>query len=496
MTSSSPAASSGTPLRILIIEDSEDDAILLLHSLKRGGFNCSWQRVQTADDLRSRLAEQQWDAITADWNMPGFNGLEALAIVRESGKDIPFIIVSGTIGEEAAVAAMKAGAHDYVRKDNLARLSPALERELRDAEERKGRREATKALQSQFQQIVTIFDSLHSLVYVADPATHTLLFINRPGNKGREMLGRSCFEVLHGFDAPCTFCPAEQAFHANENASPIIREFQDTASGLWYQCIDRAIRWPDGRLVHLEIAVDITERKSMEQMKDEMISAVSHEMRTPLTAILGFADFLLTEDIPPEQQRSCLQTIFSETERLNELIGNFLELQRLKARTDPTTFRPLPLRSMVDRLVTTFHDSVARHNIVTTIPDGLPPILGNIDQINDLLSNLLSNAVKYSPEGGVISIDAYAEEGSVIISVADQGIGIPQSLQEKIFEKFYRIDNSDRRRMGGTGLGLTLAREIVLAHGGRIWVESTPGQGSTFHVALPAAPKLAEASPL
>jgi hypothetical protein len=479
--------SDGRPLRILLIEDTEDDAFFILHSLEQGGFNCSWQRIQSAEALRRCLDEKTWDAITSDWNMPGFSGMEALAIVRESGKDIPFIIVSGTIGEEMAVAAMKAGANDYVRKENLARLSPAMDREIREALERQGRRDAIQALHTQFQQIVTIFDSLHARVYVADPATHTLLFINRSGDRGRGMIGRPCYEVLYGGGSPCSFCPGEQTAREGENAPAMIREFEDIATGIWYQCVDRAIRWPDGRLVHLEIAVDITDRKSMEQMKEEMLSAVSHEMRTPLTAILGFSDFLLSEEVPPEQQRSCLETIFKETERLNELIGNFLELQRLRARTEATSFRPVDLRELAEQLLDAFRASSRLHDIINIIPAAIAPVMGDRDQLHDLLVNLISNAIKYSPDGGKVAVLARQEGDKIIIGVSDQGVGIPEALQEKIFDKFFRVDNSDRRKMGGTGLGLTLAREIVLSHGGQIWVESTPGQGSTFFVSLPAA---------
>lgn len=224
----------------------------------------------------------------------------------------------------------------------------------------------------------------------------------------------------------------------------------------------------------------------MEQMKEEMLSAVSHEMRTPLTAILGFSDFLLSEDIPPEQQRSCLETIFRETERLNELIGNFLELQRLKARTEATSFRPVDLRELVEQVLDVFRSSSRLHDIISIIPAAVVPVMGDRDQLHDLLANLISNAIKYSPDGGRVTVDSHVEGNSVILSVRDQGMGIPEALQEKIFDKFFRVDNSDRRKRGGTGLGLTLAKEIVLSHGGRIWVQSTPGQGSTFFVSLPA----------
>jgi signal transduction histidine kinase len=135
----------GTPLRVLIVEDSADDAALVERELRRGGYAPAARRVQTADEMRAALAGQAWDLVLSDYALPGFSGPAALAQVRESGLDVPFIVVTGAITDDTAVAAMKAGAHDYVMKDNLRRLVPAVQRELREAEERRGRKQAEEA---------------------------------------------------------------------------------------------------------------------------------------------------------------------------------------------------------------------------------------------------------------------------------------------------------------------------------------------------------------
>ena len=135
-----------TSLRVLIVEDSESDALLLLRALRQSGYEPASRRVESAAALTASLQEQEWDVVLSDFRLPQFNGLEALKLVQASGRDVPFILVSGVIGEETAVQAMKAGAHDYVLKDNLARLAPAIERELRDAEVRRQRRQAQDAL--------------------------------------------------------------------------------------------------------------------------------------------------------------------------------------------------------------------------------------------------------------------------------------------------------------------------------------------------------------
>jgi len=134
------------PLRVLIAEDSEDDALLVVREFERGGYDVTFERVETAEAMNAALDAKEWDVVLADYAMPQFSGLDALKLLQESGHDLPFIIVSGTIGEETAVAAMKAGAHDYLMKDNLARLAVAVERELQDAEVRRERKRAEEEL--------------------------------------------------------------------------------------------------------------------------------------------------------------------------------------------------------------------------------------------------------------------------------------------------------------------------------------------------------------
>ena len=230
---------------------------------------------------------------------------------------------------------------------------------------------------------------------------------------------------------------------------------------------------------------DITERKEMERMKDEVLSAVSHEMRTPLTAMLGFTEFLLENEVAPAQQKDYLRIVHGETTRLSELICTFLDLQRIKARQMVYNLMPLAVGPLLKAAAALFAGTADHHRITVQFPQDLPPVIGNEMRLLQVLNNLLSNAIKYSPLGGEVVLGAGWDGGGVTIWVRDKGIGISPDVQEKIFEKFYRVDGSDRRSTGGTGLGLALVREIVTAHGGRIWVESTVGKGSTFFVSLP-----------
>jgi signal transduction histidine kinase/CheY-like chemotaxis protein len=477
-------------LRILIVEDSEDDLFLILRELRKGGYTPEYLSVCTAETMRTALKSRQWDVVTSDYNMPGFSALGALRTLRESGLDLPFIVISGKIGEDQAVEVMKAGAHDYVMKQNLTRLLPAIEREIREADQRQRRREAEVALNKQFAQFKTIFDAMNAIVYVADMKTYEILYMNRYAAVvfGENWEGKRCYDFFQtGQLGPCEFCTNNRLVVDGEPQAAITSEHRNTRSGKWYQWTDRAIEWTDSRLVRLQIAVDITEIKEMEKIKDEMISAVSHEMRTPLTAMLGFTEFLLDNEIEPDKQRGILQTIHKETERLNELIGNFLDMQRLRGQIESRSLDTVPVLELLKQSASLFTINKGMYRVSVECPPDLPPVRGNREKLHQALINLISNACKYSAPGSAIVLSASLSEGEIRIAVQDEGIGIPIDQREKIFEKFYRIDNSDRRMVGGAGLGLALAKEIITAHSGRIWVEERVPKGSTFYITLPLA---------
>jgi two-component system, OmpR family, phosphate regulon sensor histidine kinase PhoR len=353
------------------------------------------------------------------------------------------------------------------------------------------RKKAEDALHAQFNQISTIFDALNAIVYVADLDKREILYMNEYGTTvfGSDWKGKSYAELMEASQtAPCKFFAPERVARGSEPQPSEVYEYKNSATDRWYQCMDKAIPWTDGRLVRMEVAVDITELKEMERMKDDMISAVSHEMRTPLTAMLGYTSFLLENVVDQTQQREFLSTIHKETERLNDLINNFLDLQRMKAQQVMFCFEALAVQPLLAESAALFAGVSKIHRLTVDVPSDLPPVFSDEAQMHHVLNNLLSNAIKYSPKGGDIILGARREEDdTVTLWVRDEGIGIAPEILDKVFDKFYQVDSGDRRSSRGTGLGLALARGIVNAHGGRIWVESTVGKGSTFYVSLPVA---------
>jgi two-component system phosphate regulon sensor histidine kinase PhoR len=236
---------------------------------------------------------------------------------------------------------------------------------------------------------------------------------------------------------------------------------------------------------------DITEIRNLERLKTSFVSAVSHELRTPLTAIKGFVSTLLQdhENYFDNQTRSeFYEIIDNECDRLKRLIDDLLSVSRIEAGKSlemrSASFSPLKVGIRVVRA----HKAFAKQNqLILDAPKELPTIIGDADKLEQILNNLLSNAIKYSPQGGEIRLIMRAENGQLKISVKDHGIGIPADKLERIFDKFERVDNSDTRRTGGTGIGLFLVKHLVAQHGGKVWAESKLGEGSTFHFDIPIA---------
>jgi K+-sensing histidine kinase KdpD len=229
--------------------------------------------------------------------------------------------------------------------------------------------------------------------------------------------------------------------------------------------------------------------QELDRLRSELIANVSHELRTPLGLIKVFCTTLLREDVEfdRETRREFLRDIDEETDRLERIVDNLLDLSRLESGRLRLNKRPTDIGQLVGEVVEAMGLDIqpVQHQLVCDFPSR--PLVAIIDpqHVEQVLRNLLSNAIKYSPEGGSITVGGRGDERQLLVWVRDQGIGIPHGDLERVFERFYRAENEATRHVRGAGLGLAVCRGIVGAHGGRIWVESTPGIGSTFYFALP-----------
>ena len=230
---------------------------------------------------------------------------------------------------------------------------------------------------------------------------------------------------------------------------------------------------------------DITKEFEVDQMKSEFVSTVSHELRTPLSSVLGFTELMLTKELKPERQKKYLTTIYQEAKRLTALINDFLDVQRMESGKQTYDKKYEDLASIIENVIETQKVNTTIHQFHVRKETDKTTVLGDRDKLAQVFTNLISNAIKYSPEGGNITVRIYERGNRLCVDVQDEGLGIPEEAIPNLFTKFYRVDNSDRRRIGGTGLGLAIVKEIVKAHEGEVTVTSELKKGSTFTVSLP-----------
>ncbi len=245
----------------------------------------------------------------------------------------------------------------------------------------------------------------------------------------------------------------------------------------------------------LWVVSDMTRAREAERLKNEFVSIVSHELRTPLTSILGYTELLLARSFTPSEQRQFVETVYDQATHLSKLVEDLLSLSRLDSGNMKLNCWVVSLHQVIGELTNQL-GQLERHRLLIRTADPLPPVFIDRDKVKQVLFNLITNAIKYSPNGGEIELVVQEFDHShadhppgrwLMVSVRDQGIGIAPEDLPRIWERFYRVDNTNTRRIGGTGLGLSIASALVELHGGHIWVESELDRGSIFSFTLPIA---------
>jgi PAS domain S-box-containing protein len=244
----------------------------------------------------------------------------------------------------------------------------------------------------------------------------------------------------------------------------------------------------EGRLQNIIAnVVDITRFREAEEMKSTFVSVISHELKTPVALIKGYAGTLRREDAcwDTETLDEGLTVIEEESDRLAALIDNLLDASRIQAGVLTLERGDVQLPELVSSVVDGFRLQTEIHQFELDFSEEMAPVLADEERLRQVLNNLLDNAIKYSPQGGTIRVGGWAESDHVVVFVADEGIGIPAGEQKRLFQRFYRVDSSMRRRTQGAGLGLFLSQAIVEAHGGSMWLRSEPDKGTSVFFSLP-----------
>lgn len=340
---------------------------------------------------------------------------------------------------------------------------------------------------SQFAALSTIFDALDLLVYVSDFQTYELLFLNSKCEKtfGTEWRQKRCYEVLQqGQTKPCSFCTNPRLVKDGVPQPPHTWEFRNTLTRRWYLCIDQAIPWVDGRLVRMEAAVDITERKESERFREQYVGLVAHDLANPLNALMLLGKTLERPLRAPglESQLETLAHMMGNARRMETMIRDLYESVRLEAAARDLRRESLDLVGLAEDLMRLLPPQ--DQDRVRLQASGRPfTVQGDGPLLQRVMQNLVANALRHSPPGALVDLAITHVGPDIQVSVSNQGPVIPEEFVGHLFDRGFRVPGTKSQ---GLGLGLYIARLIIEGHGGRI--EAQPGltQGACFRFTVPA----------
>jgi len=496
-------------VRVLMVEDNDSDAVLIRRELGRLSPPPDVQHVRTQPAFVAALDGFAPHVILCDHNIPGFGGWEALELAQRARPDVPFILVTGSLDEETAVRYLKDGAADYILKDRLVRLGPALLEALERARQR-------DALRRQERLLRQIIDANPSLIFVKDWSGRFVL-VNQAtaqvyGTTVDSLVGKTDADFNRNAEEVAHFLRDDRDVMSSGRSKIIAEEPVTNPAGetRWFQTIKVPLRRPEeGSATLLGVATEITERKRLEEQLlqaqkmeavGQLAGGVAHDFNNILTAIVGYTDLLAGELGGNVRHLEDLEEIRKAARRAAALTRQLLAFSR-KQVLEP---RIIDVNGVVLNLDKMLRSLIAENiELKTELADNLAAARADPNQIEQVIMNLAINARDAMPDGGTVTIetgnatldDAYAAQHVsvipgeyVMLAVSDTGCGMDEKTKSRVFEPFFTTKPVGR----GTGLGLSTVYGIVKQTGGNIWLYSEPGKGTTFKIYLPAIAALPE----
>ncbi len=496
-------------LKIILCEDNLSDAELVRYTLRKFKFDFELDHVTNRGDFEKYLSENSPDLILSDFNMGQFNGIDALNIAKSTFPLVPFIIVTGTLDEYTAVDTIKAGAWDYVIKENLLRLKPAIDNALKLKQERELKRGAENKLRESEEEYRTLYQNVPVGVF-------------RLNKNGKLMAANSAFLDMFGFESEdmirelslSNFFVQENQFEKLEQllrSTHLIKNF-DSILELNDHSFDALLSikacLQDGEVDYYDCIVqNITELKEIQnelklakekaeesnKLKEIFLANLSHEIRTPLNAIFGFSDLIVDDDIELEQRLGYLKTIKTSSQQLFTVFNDIMDLSLIESGQILLDQDDFVLNEIMEEMLVQYRQKIQskeKHSLSIDLTPGLKMEQSMIKQdsirLRQVINNLLSNAVKFSHQGKIeFGYDYLPDKDVLQMFVKDTGVGIPREKRDVIFDSFRQVEETYTRTYGGTGLGLAIAKALVEKMGGDLWFESVVGKGSTFYFTIP-----------
>jgi len=532
------------PLKVLLVEDNENDAELVIRQLKKSEYEIFCKRVETAAEMSSALRSQEWDIVISDYSLPQFNALAALRLLQESGIDIPFIVSSGTIGEETAVNMMKAGAQDYIMKDSLARLVPAISRELTDAQIRREHKlseriqkvlynianavvstESVQALMKVIQeQLGTLVDTTNFYIAFYDEKTGMLstpfVLDEKDQLESWPAEGSMTGLVVQGNKPLLTTRPQTLEMHRQGKVELIgataecwlgvpMREGDKVIGAFVVQSYkdQNAYSSKDVEILEFishQISLAVQRKKAenslqaalvraqeSDRLKSAFLANMSHEIRTPMNAIIGFSGMLDDPMNDQDTHDKFIRIINDNCQQLLNIIDDLVDISRIEIGEISLEITDACLNKMMDNLFDVYFSKITGKGLKLEVKKGLVHpqccIRTDLGKLRQIMDNLLTNAVKFTSEGSIAF--GYRKINDMLeFFVKDTGIGIEEKYHENIFDRFFKVEKNLYSAYRGTGLGLAISKAFVKKFGGEIRVNSFPDKGSEFIFYFPYNP--------
>jgi signal transduction histidine kinase len=496
------------PLRIISVEDDPKDAELIQDLLETEGIVCEVTRVDTEAELLVSVEQGGIDLILADYSLPSFDGISALKFAMKACPDVPFIFVSGTLGEEVAIEALKIGATDYVLKTRLSRLVPSVLRALREATQRAERKRAEESLRQSEAYLAEAQRLSHTGSFGWRPATGEILWSEETlrifqYDRATKPTAELVLQRVHPDDAALVKQTIERASRDGKDFEHEYRLVMPDSSVKHVHVMAHASDESDG-VEFVGAVMDISDRKLADEERErlrqvqadlahlsrvttmgELTASLAHEIKQPISAAVTNAKTCLRwlgRD-EPEVAEACeaASRLVKDLTRAADIIGRISSLFKKGALQREL----VDVNELIREMIVLLRSEATRYSISirTELAEDLPEVMADRVQLQQVFMNLMLNgidAMKGTCGGGELNIKSEAGDAHLLISVSDTGAGLPPEQADQIFRAFFTTKEN------GTGMGLPISRSIIESHGGRLWAADASGRGATFQFTLPA----------
>ena len=490
-------------IKILHLEDNQIDSLLVQSILKRANVKFEYFFADNENDFLSFINNQNIDIILSDYHLPDYNGSEALLYVKNNYPNIPFVFVSGTMGEDVAIESLLNGATDYVLKNNLERLAPAVHRAFNEAQEQKARQRVEKELRKlsradeQSPNTIVITDINGTIEYI-NPTV-----IKLTGYTLGELIGQNPRVLSSREMSKEEYSLLWKTISSGKEWKGEFHNKKKNGELYWESATISPILDDNGEITHfLAIKEDITERKRLtmelieakekaeesDRLKIAFLHNISHEIRTPMNAIVGFSEFINDPDLLPEKRKEFTDRIVQSSNQLLSIISDIVNIATIESGQEKVYENEMDLNSMLKLIFEQFLLKAEKQNVCLNLklflPDNEDRIISDEIKLVEILSNLVGNALKFTKQG-YINFGYTVKNEELEFAVEDTGIGIPPEMHDEIFIRFRQVENNIAPLFGGSGLGLSISKAYVELLGGKMWLVSELDKGSTFYFTIP-----------